>query len=278
MLFALVEDAKALEDATYQIAASPQELIEVAPNFDWCVIVAPETDEILSDFVRELRPFQAKLLGPNLAATQLATDKLTLANFWTQHGVSTPRTWAFNPVDWEDDHFPVVVKPRDGVGSQATQLIPMGDYPSEEMLAWEGDLIVQEYHKGIPASVSFLCGPNGNVPLLPFRQILSDDGTFQYLGGEILEPELHERAIRIASQALENLTGLQGYVGVDIVLGKTDVAIEINPRLTTSYVGLRVASEKNLLAGMIAVAQGQEWSPQWKAGRVSFTPDGKVQA
>ena len=43
------------------------------------------------------------------------------------------------------------------------------------------------------------------------------------------------------------MPGLQGYVGVDVVLGEeTSWLIEINPRPTTSYVGLRRVIDLNM--------------------------------
>jgi predicted ATP-grasp superfamily ATP-dependent carboligase len=70
-----------------------------------------------------------------------------------------------------------------------------------------------------------------------------------------------------------------GYVGVDLVLGeaddgKDDVVIEVNPRLTTSYVGLRRLVCGNLAAAMLAAARGQPVALSFAAGRVVFDADG----
>ena len=110
---------------------------------------------------------------------------------------------------------------------------------------WRGELIRQTFVPGMAASVAFLIGPGRCVPLAPAAQHLSDDGRFRYLGGSVpLTAELSERAIRAGRRAVEAIGGLRGYVGVDVVLGDTDQVIEINPRLTTSYVGLRGGRDK----------------------------------
>ena len=57
--------------------------------------------------------------------------------------------------------------------------------------------------------------------------------------------------------------------------GRDDVVIEINPRLTTSYVGLRALSEVNLAATMIAVARGREVRLCWKSERIHFSSSGR---
>ena len=58
--------------------------------------------------------------------------------------------------------------------------------------------------------------------------------------------------------------------------GADDVVIEINPRLTTSYVGLRAATDGNLAAAMLAVAQGQATSLSFRPDRIEFDSDGTV--
>src|SRR5690606_21127135 len=95
------------------------------------------------------------------------------------------------------------------------------------------------------------------------RQHLSDDGRFRYLGGSLpLPPSLHARAARLAQQALDALPAAIGYVGVDLVLGAADdgsrdVVIEVNPRLTTSYLGLRDAVKINLAELILQTAHSQ---------------------
>ena len=150
------------------------------------------------------------------------------------------------------------MKPRFGAGSQDTFLIRNRDvgpgfpaWPSEQRAlrpgwkAWPHDnFIVQQYVLGEAASVALLIAPGQAIPLMPARQHLSSDGRFRYLGGSLpLQPGLALRATKVALAAVAGIAGLQGYVGVDLVLGDDgyDWAIEINPRLTTSYIGLRRA-------------------------------------
>ena len=65
----------------------------------------------------------------------------------------------------------------------------------------------------------------------------------------------------------------------DAADGSRDFAIEVNPRLTTSYVGLRALAEFNLADAMLKVAAGEDVEPfRWKPGRVRFAPDGAGRA
>lgn len=226
-------------------------------------------------------------LGPSPEATELTSDKLTLSEHWRSRGVRTPATTDREPTVC--DASGVVVKPRFGAGSTATYLLDCRqDFYRVRALLDEanediGPMILQEFVPGQAASVAFLCGPNGCTPLLPAFQLLSADGRFKYEGGELpIPPNLAERAVRLASRAVACVPGLVGYVGVDLVLGAAedgsrDYAIEINPRLTTSYIGLRALADSNLAEAMLRVAKGEAVGElRWKPGRVRFGPDGAV--
>jgi predicted ATP-grasp superfamily ATP-dependent carboligase len=178
---------------------------------------------------------------------------------------------------------PWVMKPRFGAGSQATFLIHDRD---NEQRAWsaafeecpEAEFIVQTYVCGQAVSVALLIGPGQTIPLLPARQHLSRDGRFRYEGGSLpLPPTLAERAIALALQALAGIEGLRGYVGVDLVLGDTgdDYVIEINPRLTTSYLGLRRMCQKNIAELILRMAYGETVAmPTWQGGSAEWVVAG----
>jgi predicted ATP-grasp superfamily ATP-dependent carboligase len=281
MLSAVVEDFRrvtGVEVVTLTAGAGREAFRELARSADCALVIAPEFDGLLTERCRWVEEAGGRLLGPSSEAARLTSDKLLTAQHLRAAGVPTPDCAPFpGPVK-----FPAVLKPRDGAGSQATFLVRN---PGEVMFraeqaageGWRGELIVQGYAPGIAASVAFLLGPGRCVPLMPAAQHLSDDGRFHYLGGEVpLAVELRERAVRLARAAVEAVSGLRGYVGVDVVLGETDQVIEINPRLTTSYVGLRALAETNLAEAMRLVAEGAEVMPRWLSGKVRFGADGSA--
>ena len=112
--------------------------------------------------------------------------------------------------------------------------------------------------------------------LQPGKQRLSRDGRLRYLGGEIpLTPELAARAVAISGRSVDSVRGLLGYVGVDVVLGSDpdrDRVIEINPRLTTSYIGLRNLANFNIAETMVRIFDDKPVTQlDWKQGLVEFT-------
>ncbi len=249
MLDAVTADLATLPDTTFQIASSADALVQQAAAADFTLIIAPECGGLLLDLATRVVAAGGTLLGPSPAAIRLTADKRHLFDWWTRQSVPTPATREY---DGQPVQRPTVVKPRDGAGSQATKLLQPGHVFSE---AWPGPLIAQHYVEGLAASVSFLCGPAGVTPLRPCEQLLSEDGRFAYLGGRaISDAPLADRAVVIATKAVSGIPGLLGYVGVDVILGIDghDWAIEINPRLTTSYVGLRAMTDQNLMGAMLA--------------------------
>jgi predicted ATP-grasp superfamily ATP-dependent carboligase len=109
-----------------------------------------------------------------------------------------------------------------------------------------------------------------------------DEASFAYHGGALIEDDdLVQRAVRLGSRALQAMPLTTGYVGVDLVLGPADDGcedrvLEINPRLTTSYIGLRHRTQDNLAAAMIACQQGLTPRLSFTDRPVQFAADGRV--
>jgi predicted ATP-grasp superfamily ATP-dependent carboligase len=251
-----------------------------AAEAQWTNVVAPEFAGFLAQRAAIVEKVGGRLLGPSLPAIRLTSDKHATAKQLGAAGVAVPQGIAIETNDLipESFAFPAVLKPRDGAGSQGVRLVSS----PEEIEQITEPSRLERFCAGRPASVSFLCGPSGNTPLVPCCQQLSDDGRFTYLGGSLpLPPLLAERAVSLASKAIGILGTLCGYVGVDLVLGDAedgskDVVIEINPRLTTSYVGLRAAAKVNLAEAMLRIAEGRETSIVFDDRKVEFDTNGCV--
>jgi tyramine---L-glutamate ligase len=261
-------------------------LAECCRDVDWTVVIAPEFDGLLEARACVVQPAGGRLLGPSPRLIALAADKQRTA----EHLAAARVPVAFGEVVDAGNlltvaaaiGYPAVLKPRDGAGSKNVRLI--ADRAAAEKIH-ESDFEqgrLERFYPGVAASVAVLCGPSGLFPLPACRQRLSDDGQFRYLGGSCpLEPGLGQRAASIAMQAIRSLANPLGYVGVDLVLGadpngQDDVVIEINPRLTTSYVGLRAIASGNLAAAMMAIAEGGAPVLSFGGSAVDFDADGTV--
>jgi predicted ATP-grasp superfamily ATP-dependent carboligase len=102
---------------------------------------------------------------------------------------------------------------------------------------------------------------------------------FTYHGGRTpLRHRLERRALDAARRACEIFPGLRGYVGVDLVLTESEVfVIEVNPRLTTAYLGVRAVAGENVAALALKACAGRLPRKRFtKRTGVRFSADGRV--
>ncbi len=264
---------------------------EMVARADIVLVIAPEFDNILTDRSRLVLDAGKVLLGSIPRAIELTGDKLALYRRFIRHHVPTPMTRLFRDDSAIANNlkFPAVCKPRHGAGSQATFLIQSvadlsrllnearADMP-------RSDILLQPFVSGQPASITFLVGPKQRLALPPATQEISADGRFHYLGGKLPLPKpLAKRARVLADKALGTVDGLLGLVGVDLILGEAadgsqDWVIEINPRPTTSYIGLRQLARDNLAEALLQISRGEEIAPlRWRDEIVRFSALGITQ-
>ena len=79
--------------------------------------------------------------------------------------------------------------------------------------------------------------------------------------------------------ACRSIAGLSGYVGFDLLFPhdepKSMRIVEINPRLTTSYLGYRVLCKENIMERVLFPENFHE-PMRWADRAARFTPDGQV--
>lgn len=251
-----------------------------AAKADWTVVIAPEIDGILLDRCRRAIETGGRLLGPPLEVIALAGDKQHTAEHLRAVGVPVPEGRPFDSGGaWPRDFtYPAVWKPRDGAGSHG--IVVVRDWHDPPCLPAGRAGRLERFCRGIPVSVAVLCGPTRHTVLPGGRQRLSDDGRLRYLGGSLpLPSECAWRATRLAERAVAALSEPFGYLGLDLVLGERadgsdDVVIEINPRLTSSYLGLRALCRHNLAGAMLQAAQGEPMALSWGPETIHFTAKG----
>ena len=224
---------------------------ETCASADRILIIAPESQGVLQqrlEKARKLNPFG--VLNTFGTTLEIGCDKWKLAEYCRRLKIPHLPTELWNGQDLSG-RLPVVLKPRDGAGCEGIQLIredlgaSLGSDPSHPES--DSQFVLQSWNEGVPLSSAACFSSIGerilNLPL--GRQRLEIGESVCYQGGEI--PWQHESAKEANQQAetiwriLEDqLEGLWGYVGVDWLWDEEARLlrlIEINPRLTTSYVG-----------------------------------------
>ena len=255
---------------------------------DAALVVAPEFDRILEARTSDVRAAGVRCLGSSTDAVRICADKLICNQRLANAGVPAIDTTCVS------DHgpprtgeFPLVLKPRFGAGSMETWLIEspeawsqlQGRIGREAFL----QMVRQPFVAGRPASVGVLLSAERESPVVlpPTEQHLSEDGRFRYLGGTIplASSEDESHALReVVEAACRTCPGLSGYVGLDLILsesrGERPVVVEINPRVTTSYVGYRRGLAGNIAREILAPAASAE-SFRWSGETIVFGSDGR---
>ena len=224
---------------------------------DAVLVIAPETDGILSELTSQAETAGKILLSSGSSAVALAGDKAECSRVFHRAKLPQPKTRVASfasalQVAREMDG-PLVVKPIDGVGSEGVCLADGPDalrsvLPAVRLATSHEKILLQSYIDGTPASVSLLVAEGNAQPLSLNRQLVEAGSPFRYRGSQV--PFRHPaggQALNFACAAARAIPGLSGYVGVDLILQEDRVQlIEVNPRVTTSYIGLRQVCRANL--------------------------------
>jgi predicted ATP-grasp superfamily ATP-dependent carboligase len=210
---------------------------QLAGSADRTLVVAPEIDGLLENRSLQVSVAGGTWVGCPADTIALCSDKLATAQHLRHHRL--------NVVDTRTAQVPrpdserVVWKPRDGAGSQGISTTSRTDPPPHP------DSIVQPLVQGRHVSVAVICGDQQAFSLPVAEQHLSSDGRFTYQGGKVpcfpLDSPQSQAIRHLAEDACRSLGHARGWMGVDLVLleDNTPVIMEINPRLTTSFLGYR---------------------------------------
>jgi predicted ATP-grasp superfamily ATP-dependent carboligase len=223
---------------------------------DAALIIAPESNGILSRLSVQVEEEGVVLLGSSASATAIAGDKEACGKILSLANLPIPKTCTadFDSTSRmaENMGFPLILKPLDGVSAEGVCLAagPADIHPVLEHLrnvTSHDTILLQTFADGIHASVSLLVSGNRCLPLSLNRQMIQTGIPFEYHGSEVpFNHDMAAYAMELASLAVGSVSGLNGYVGVDLVIGANSIQlIEINPRITASYIGLRQVSRLN---------------------------------
>jgi predicted ATP-grasp superfamily ATP-dependent carboligase len=231
--------------------ASPEEVralwrrLLAASDLFWPI--APESAGLLSALVEMAQEVGCRPLASDPPTIEIAASKSATAQCLAAYGIPcVPTLPAGDPtIDWNRGW---VVKPDDGIGCEDVTFLPTSD----AVQRWRdqnpaSNHVIQPFIPGTPLSLSLLA-QNGEAWLLTCNiQDVRCDRVFSYHGGWTGGAE-HRRSVLepLASHVAAALPGLWGYVGIDLVDSVDGpIVLEVNPRLTTSYVGLRSSIDLN---------------------------------
>ena len=226
----------------------------LAATADVAWVIAPEYGGALMRLTATVRSVCAIVIGPDDEAIRIAASQALTAERLLAAGVPTPVIWRPGAVPGDADG-PFVIKPDDGAGCEQTFLVAA----AREANAAPADHVVQPFVAGQPGSLAMLRTGGHTRVLTANRQTIAlEDGAFRFQGVSVAALDHRDPTlIALADDVVRALPGLSGLFGIDVMLGPgLPVVIEVNPRLTTAYAGLRRALGVNPVALVPPFATG----------------------
>ncbi len=236
---------------------------EVLSQVDLVWLIAPEADDTLLDLSKICYQADVIFLGCRFDATRIGTNKLLTYNALKMAKIDTvpviPAEDFIADTGFEKSsglqpliNHRWVAKPKDGAGCEGIKIFDS----APTLIHWlkphhqQHHYLVQPYQAGLAASFSMVC-KNTQAYLLSCNQqhIELAFSTFKLKGITVNGVEHYwSRFESIAQRIAKMLPDAAGYIGVDVIIDTQNdkiYVIEINPRLSTSYVGLREAIGHN---------------------------------
>ncbi|WP_340121268.1 ATP-grasp domain-containing protein [Methylobacter svalbardensis] len=217
--------------------------------------IAPEFDGILQTLCQTIVSLDKILLTSSASAVAIAGNKFKTYELLRQHPISVVPSRMlddeYSPGEW-------MIKPVDGVGC-ADSYVVSNRQEFEQMTARKGTFIIQPHLQGAKISLSGLF-KQGRGWLVCANSQHFELTNRQYHLREIVvnhhpDPGRYQQLVDQIAQALPELWG---YVGIDLIETATQTwVLEINPRLTTSFVGIYDALGINVAEAVMQLLHGE---------------------
>lgn len=283
-------------------------------RFAATMVIAPESGGTLVSLLQQLQAGHWQSvpnLNVSWTLAEIFTDKFRTFQWLQRYGVSTPVTKAISVAEYDElrhsrscqhlftdgQSMPMneglgILKPRDGVGCDGVSFIQFAgdefsataEKSTAETTSAERPWLIQEYVPGVPCSVGLIGGRGrGPATILPpaIQNLRLQHGQPVYCGGRIpCDLDLQDAILPLAEKLASAVGEFSGYLGVDIVVRRAfsgelvATVIELNPRLCTSYVGYRRATDSNL-AGLI-LQEPAETEIHWRTAGTEFEACGQI--
>jgi predicted ATP-grasp superfamily ATP-dependent carboligase len=234
---------------------------ECVSHADAVLPIAPETGGILLSMSELVSQHEKVLLGCSAGGIRVAGSKYSTYQALHSAGLNAVPTFKADMLS-SDMLDKWVAKPDDGVGCEGSFVFDNANTCKTWMADRGEQYIAQPYVEGTPASLCMLCKAGQAWLLSCNRQLVEvRDGSFLYEGSVVNGMAAYWDDFSFLAQHIaQAIPSLSGYIGVDVIVSETGIAIlEINPRITTSYVGLNQAMGHNPAELLIELLYNQRF-------------------
>lgn len=229
-------------------------------NCKYAFIIAPETSKILYNLTKIVKNYDRIILSTNLRGIKYGTSKISTYKIFKKKNILTPKTYLiplknkslnkdFILHTFKELESPIVIKPKDGVGAESIHYFENESQILNFLMSRNARIenrrkfILQEFIEGRDLSISLIGTPHTDPIILSvnFQYIDIKSIKSEYIGGYAPLENCKDiiQKLKVITKRLNSLK-IEGYYGIDFIEKQNSLNfIEINPRLTTSYIGLR---------------------------------------
>ena len=219
--------------------------------------IAPESDGILQDLCAAVEATGKRLLTSPASAVRIAGNKFNTYQLLMQQGIATVPTQMYSDFEW-DGHLQWIVKPVDGVGCGDSYILSEPE-DFKQMSSRKGSYIIQPHLQGKKTSLScifkegrgwLLCVNNQHFEIIDQQYHLVN-----IIVNHDIKSEIYDSLVAKIAEAMPDLWG---YVGIDLIETPEQILVlEINPRLTTSFAGIKVALGINVAENILRLLKDE---------------------
>jgi predicted ATP-grasp superfamily ATP-dependent carboligase len=251
---------------------SHEEFARLALLCDAVWPITPEFDGILQSLCQTV-----ELLSKRLLTSPARVVAITGNKFNTYH-IATVPTWMFTDAAWDSnrdarlaqelaglssanptckvEHW--LVKPVDGVGCTDSYILT-DRHDFEQMRSRKGPYVIQPHIEGKKTSLSCLFKEGIGWLLCANLQHFNIINQQYHLSKITVNHDSDLSAYHdLVDDIAHALPELWGYVGIDLIETQEQVLVlEINPRVTTSFVGINAALGINVAENVLQLLEGK---------------------
>jgi len=258
---------------------SHEEFARLALHCDAVWPIAPEFDGVLQTLCQTVELLGKTLLTSPSSAVAITGNKFNTYQRLKQHHIAIVPTRIFTSAAWESNSdtpelaqelaglsyaSPTckveqwLVKPVDGVGCLDSYILTdRKDF--EQMRSRKGHYVIQPHIEGKKTSLSCLFKQGIGWLLCANLQQFNIINQQYHLSKIIVN---HHSDLSVYQDLVDNiahaLPELWGYVGIDLIETPEQLLVlEINPRLTTSFVGINAALGINVAENVLQLLEGK---------------------
>lgn len=206
-------------------------------KYDYILPIAPEIDLNLFHYANFLENHNLNFILSDSKTIKLLSDKLLFYKACKNNNIPTIKTRLLTS-RLKLNSKRSIVKDRHGAGCSYIKIIKKNSDIKSNYL----DKVVQPYINGENYSLCLFFNKNNYNLLSINKQKLEiyADNMVKLTNLHVNVPHnFHPKINSLIFLIIKSFPGLRGYVGIDIIIQKGEmIVVEINPRLTTSFIGI----------------------------------------